>query len=579
MDKKQNVLKRIPWKKVILGVAIAAPLAMITVQFIYPFNRTMLYADIDGLQVGGITKEEAASRIGEKYKATKLAVYFGDATEPYRSPSLETLGVTVDSTEVIDSVMYPLWLRFVPTSLWWGHMVVGGDTKAKVTLNEGTVRQYAEKEFGESCNITPKNASIIIKDSKFSLSPAADGGACKLDDIVRLMSDANVSSADANLRVAVEGVAPAISDEVAKKLIDAVEPQIRDGVELKFEKEVVKVDADTVRSWLSFAANKDKIDMKIDATKVKNTINQRLPMIAKAAGSLTIKLKDGRETSRSGSSTEGRALNVDKTVDVIKQYLLGKEKTVNVAVTTIKPQIKYEQSYSTTAAGFSAMLRRFAESNPGVYGVSLVELSGKRRTASYNETRNFFPASTYKLFVAFSTIKRVENGTYSWSSKKVGKYTLPYGRTLSSCFDYMITHSDNACAETLRDAISYGGLNKDLRSIGIYGITFIAPGQHLSNARDITSFLVKLETGSLPISGSNRGKLLSAMRSNVYRSGVPAGASGAVADKVGFIDALLHDAAIVYSPSGTYVVTIMSDNSSWGNIAKLTREIEKFRAQ
>jgi beta-lactamase class A len=65
----------------------------------------------------------------------------------------------------------------------------------------------------------------------------------------------------------------------------------------------------------------------------------------------------------------------------------------------------------------------------------------------------------------------------------------------------------------------------------------------------------------------------------VYRQGIPAGASGAVADKVGFIDALLHDSAIVYSPSGTYVLAIMTDGSSWANIAQLTREIEALRNQ
>ena len=40
---------------------------------------------------------------------------------------------------------------------------------------------------------------------------------------------------------------------------------------------------------------------------------------------------------------------------------------------------------------------------------------------------------------------------------------------------------------------------------------------------------------------------------------------------------LLHDAAIVYSPSGTYVLVIMTDGSSWAEIAALTRKIEELR--
>ena len=50
-----------------------------------------------------------------------------------------------------------------------------------------------------------------------------------------------------------------------------------------------------------------------------------------------------------------------------------------------------------------------------------------------------------------------------------------------------------------------------------------------------------------------------------------------MADKVGFLDGLLHDAAIVYSPSGTYVLVIMTDGSSWAEIAALTRKIEELR--
>jgi beta-lactamase class A len=72
--------------------------------------------------------------------------------------------------------------------------------------------------------------------------------------------------------------------------------------------------------------------------------------------------------------------------------------------------------------------------------------------------------------------------------------------------------------------------------------------------------------------------MLGAMKRNIYRQGVPAGASGQVADKVGFLWGLLHDSAIVYSPSGTYVLVVLTDGSSWRAIADLTREIEALRA-
>ena len=55
---------------------------------------------------------------------------------------------------------------------------------------------------------------------------------------------------------------------------------------------------------------------------------------------------------------------------------------------------------------------------------------------------------------------------------------------------------------------------------------------------------------------------------------VPAGTSATVADKVGFLYGYLNDAAIVYHPSGTYVLSVMTDRLSWGKIAEITRKIE-----
>jgi beta-lactamase class A len=80
-------------------------------------------------------------------------------------------------------------------------------------------------------------------------------------------------------------------------------------------------------------------------------------------------------------------------------------------------------------------------------------------------------------------------------------------------------------------------------------------------------------------SPSNRLRLINAMQGNIYRQGIPAGANGTVADKVGFLDKLLHDAAIVYSPNGTYVLAVMTDGSSWSTIADLARQIDTLRAQ
>ena len=141
----------------------------------------------------------------------------------------------------------------------------------------------------------------------------------------------------------------------------------------------------------------------------------------------------------------------------------------------------------------------------------------------------------------------------------------------------MIVKSDNACGEAMLSKIGYGTLTKEIQAIGLSKSSFMHSFPE-TTAGDLTTFVGALQSGQL-LNPSSTNTLLSAMKRNVYRQGIPAGASGQTADKVGFLDAFLHDASIVYSPRGTYALSIMTEGSSWATIADLTRQIEKLRAQ
>ena len=205
----------------------------------------------------------------------------------------------------------------------------------------------------------------------------------------------------------------------------------------------------------------------------------------------------------------------------------------------------------------------------------MIELSGKKRRASYNGDTQVTPASTYKLFVAYSILKRTENGQLSWN------YVLPGtgGRTVEQCFDDMIVKSDNACPESILNGEKVGraAVQADVQELGMSGTNFRNVNGLQSTANDLSQFVAMLEMRQLPLSQDSQDRLISAMQRNIYRQGIPAGASGTVADKVGFLNGLLHDAAIVYSPKGTYALVIMTDGSSWAEIASIARQIEELR--
>jgi beta-lactamase class A len=186
---------------------------------------------------------------------------------------------------------------------------------------------------------------------------------------------------------------------------------------------------------------------------------------------------------------------------------------------------------------------------------------------------NFFPASTYKVLLAYSVLRQVEAGKMHWADQIQG------GRNLGKCFEDMIVVSDNPCAETLTLKVGVSTINADLAAAGLTQTRFVGPGVHKATAGDLSRFMANLEQGQLSISDDSRSRLLNVLGRNVHRQGIPAGATGGVFNKAGFIDTLLHDTAIVRAPSGTYVLTIMTDKSSWASIVALTREIEKLRVQ
>ena len=149
---------------------------------------------------------------------------------------------------------------------------------------------------------------------------------------------------------------------------------------------------------------------------------------------------------------------------------------------------------------------------------------------------------------------------------------------MTKCFDDMIVRSDNACAEALLKKIGFTPITNEAKAFGATRTSFLGSSGIKSTAEDESLFLSLLYSGQILSQQSSRDVLINALKRNIYRQGVPAGMPGVtVANKVGFLDGLFHDAAIVYSPSGTYVLTVLTEGSSWANIAELTRQLEMLR--
>lgn len=566
----ERVRRALNWlKSHKLRVIAGLVLVVLAVQFIYPADRLLPWTRIDGYDFGGQPKTQAVAKLNKLYAADKLHIKFGNYEGAVaKTVSFGAFGVRVDNRDRLEAVSYPWWLRLMPTSLAWGGLVIDIPTPT-AEKNQKAFDRFILDEGARACTVAPENASLILKDGALRPKSAKSGARCDPNDLRRKLAKVAPSlGRDDYVTVDASEVAPAVSTKTAAELAATINDRVAGGLPFEIAGTVTKLPTAEVLAWLDFKVDQDILTPSINAERAGAYLSKNVAAkVARPAGVTKITTYDFAVVSRVDGPS-GAALDAGATAKSVLDYLLRKTDAVPAARTMpVPPSIEYTRTYSPTDSGLAALFQQFDADHNGSFGVALIELSGNRRHASYNGDKQQVTASTYKLYVAYSTLKRVESGAWHWSDNING------GRNLAQCFDDMIVKSDNACAETLLQKIGYQAITDEVHRLGLNGTTFMKGNSPLTTPNDLATFLASLETGQL-VDSDSRARLIDAMKRNIYRQGIPAGVSGTVADKVGFLNALLHDAAIIYQPGRTYVLVIMSDGSSWSTIADLARRAD-----
>jgi len=551
-------------------VGLVVTLAVISIgQLLYPRDRLAPFMAIDSVAVGGWEQKDATWELDHKLAEQTVAITIKNTKQTYQTLNPGDIGLAISNKSRVDAAGYPLWARLIPTSVLWYHLVAPRDAP-RYERNDTKLAEFVKTTLGD-CQLAPKDAGIEFKDNDLRLIPAKAGGVCDKSEMVDALRGVTPTITNpVNVSIAVAIKEPKVTDDAAKELIRSLKEQSKDGISIKVNGEKKSIAQNELLSWLVVTSKKTTLETSIDEDlSDKYFAKDITSLVTVPAGITTVSTRDFTELSRK-TGKSGKTLDVEATRQSILAVLGGKSEEASAMTKTAKPKVVYSRSYTKTSTGIAALLMHYDQDNPGIFGVSFSELSGAGRSAAHNQDRIFTTASTYKLFVAFSTLKLIDSGKYKWTDKIVD------GRDLNTCFDDMIVKSDNACAEALLEKVGREKLDNDLRSIGLTRSTFRAKSNQ-TTAAELASFLTKMQDGDLPIKTSSRDRLLSAMKRQQYRQGIPAGASGTAADKVGFLNGLLHDAAIVYSPKGTYVLVVLSDGSSWANIADITKKIEALR--
>lgn len=567
MHKHIHALKRrameVKWKPLLLKVAGGLVVLLVVVQLFYPSDRLLPFVTVDKQSVGMRTKQEAIKLLNEAYQSHKLAIYMGIDATPFSTPTLKATDITVDNTARITAMSYPWYMRIIPTSLFWAGLK---KTDAPAPIFGKGFEQYVDKTLMAECRKAPVDATLRADGEKLVSVAAQPGGQCERADVVATLKKVRPNlTSQLKVKVAQKAIAPAVGDNVAKQLADEISERIKAGIPLQVSGATVQVPAKDVVTWLDFASKDGAIAVAVNADRSATYLNGTIaPKVAVKPGVSYITTVDFTETSRSNGSN-GQALDLGATANSIRAFVVGDANGAQAATKVLPPTEQYTRSYSPTDAGLSALLANYAKDHSGTFGITLIEMDGKKRRADYNGDKKFVTASTYKLFAAYSLLKRIDAGTKSWDSN-------------ADCFNKMISLSDNACAEAFLSELGLRNITNDINAIGLKNSNFIENGGPFTTSNDLALLLGMLQSGQ-NFSPTNRDRLIGAMKNNVFRKGIPSGASGTVADKVGFMNGLLHDAAIVYSPSGTYILVVMTDGSSWATIADLARQVDSLRTQ
>lgn len=538
---------------------------IVSVQILYPLDRAVPLARLDGKMVGFQKETELIGRVTEVFQSAQVALK--TPTKTTKTYSLSATGAEllpdVASRRLVD---YPFWLRFIPFSLLW--QIPSVDTMA-IEYSSHQLDTFAE-EASQELSSDAINAGVSITDGRLIATRERIGYAVTQADVSRAMLEAEyplrssiVVSIDAK-KLLPEKTSTDFSD-----VRHRVEEALSRPVTVYVADQVFIADATEKASWLTFGSDdNNNTTLVVDDKKLNTSIDQWSAKVGRTAGQTHVTIENGREIRRVEGAV-GSRIESDSLRAALSKYVLEGQGsgTFTATMVDVPPVVVYNNTYSSTEEGLQAYVRDKAK-----YGAwfSIRQLGGNSWTADADASDSVVSASTYKLFVAKRLFDEMNKGSISWNDPMLDT-------TVSGCFDRMTIASTNPCAVAWLDRFGRQNMNNYVHGLGFSSaVTFVHPQATHVSAGDLTKFMVGLETGTL-INGAQRDRLLYSLSHHPYRYGIPTGSKATlVYDKVGFLWDYVHDTAIVRHPQGTYVMTIMTQGKSYAAIASMTRDIERI---
>lgn len=570
------------WFIPVIVVVVLILLGNIGWQVLYPINALPPNLRVDGQNVGGMERDKAVAALNKAYSELKVDLYFGEATVPYKSPTMAELGIQADSTARLAQVSYPFALRFVPTSYWWASNTVTVDGPT-YNYDGPTLDTYALTHLGEDCVIPVTNATLRLDDNQFSVVPAEPGGRCNLTEFKNAASNVTYEGG-LSVTTDMRAIDAPLTDDIAQQLADDLNNNLRRDLALQAGGETTTVRSATVKSWLSFVAHiPEDMDAEgakppqlayvIEPDRVKRhlTTSGIAAKVEKKPGTTRVSTTNFTETSRTNGQP-GVLIDIDKTVASIDPFVAGRADRATVSVGPVPPTMRYTRKYTPTEEGYRALVEQFVSDNPGTVAVSLSELSGKRPhySVAANDTAKLPAAGVEGMYVAYAVQKGIEDGVTQASDSVFG------GMSYTECMEAAIAVQDSDCIAALVRGIGNATVQARLAAIGLTDTSFSGEVT-TTTARDMATFMRKLNTSDLPTKRQN--DLVQPLTDISLRDGMKSVAANARVAGGNQTERNYNEMAFV-TGNGQFVVSIMTQGSEGSDTAaKLLRAINDIRQQ
>jgi len=246
--------------------------------------------------------------------------------------------------------------------------------------------------------------------------------------------------------------------------------------------------------------------------------------------------------------------------------------------------------YVTKVQRLESVIKPVFQDEKGVYAIGIKNLKTGDEYY-YNEKKRFTSASIYKLWVMATVFQFIQDGKLTPTkvlSQDIASLNKIFGiasesaelkeggisLTVIEAVERMIEISSNYAAYLLTYTVKVTPITNMLRTLGLDDSRM--SGEPYTTVKDIVIFYEKLYKGQI-VSPTASKEMIEILKKQTLNDRIPKylPENTVIAHKTGELDGVKHNAGIVYSPKGDYIIVLFSDTDLPLHAAEIEAQISK----